>query len=103
MSWSIGKLPTIGFLLASAVLITSTALSYYNFKQVADNEAQVVHTHEVLDALAQTLASVTDAETGQRGYVIKVIRRKNPRRSQIVYRDELQLALLPQKEANRRR
>ncbi|MFO0897258.1 MAG: CHASE3 domain-containing protein [Pirellulales bacterium] len=70
MSWSIGKLPTIGFLLAIAVLITSTALSYYNFKQVADNEAQVVHTHEVLDALAQTLASVTDAETGQRGYVI---------------------------------
>ncbi|MFN8591898.1 MAG: hypothetical protein U0031_10615 [Thermomicrobiales bacterium] len=43
------------------------------------------------------------AEGRQRGYVIKVIRRKNPRRSQIVYRDELQLALLPQKEANRRR
>jgi hypothetical protein len=35
------------------------------------------------------------AEGRRRGYVIKVIRRKNPRRSQIVYRDAWQVALLP--------
>ena len=29
------------------------------------------------------------------GHIVKVIRRKNPDRSQIVYRDELQLAILP--------
>ena len=35
------------------------------------------------------------AEGRRRGYVIKVIRRKNPRRSQIVHQDAWQLALLP--------
>lgn len=35
----------------------------------------------------------------QVGYVVQVIRRKNPRRSEIVFRDRLQVALLP----NRRR
>ena len=34
-------------------------------------------------------------EGQRRGYIIKVVRRKNPRRSQIVYADEWQVALLP--------
>ena len=36
-------------------------------------------------------------EGRRRGYVIKVIRRKNPRRSQIVFADTLQVAILPEK------
>jgi hypothetical protein len=36
-------------------------------------------------------------EGRRRGYVVKVIRRKNPRRSQIVYADEWQVALLTAK------
>jgi hypothetical protein len=35
------------------------------------------------------------AAARQEGHVVKVIRRKEPRRSQIVYRDTLQVALLP--------
>jgi hypothetical protein len=35
------------------------------------------------------------AEARRRGHTVKVIRRKNPRPSQIVYEDKLQLALLP--------
>ena len=35
------------------------------------------------------------AEGRRMGYVVKVIRRKNPRRSRIVYADEWQMALLP--------
>ncbi|MEJ2375193.1 MAG: hypothetical protein P8Y71_07115 [Pseudolabrys sp.] len=35
------------------------------------------------------------------GYVVKVIRRKQPRRSQVVYRDDLQVALLPGRGAGR--
>lgn len=31
------------------------------------------------------------------GHVVKIIRRKNPDRSQIVYEDELQVAILPMK------
>jgi hypothetical protein len=38
-------------------------------------------------------------EGRRRGLVLKVIRRKNPRRSQIVYRDALQVAILPQRDS----
>jgi hypothetical protein len=38
-------------------------------------------------------------EGRRQGYVVKVIRRKNPRRSQVVYADEWQMALLPRKGA----
>lgn len=41
------------------------------------------------------------AEGRRRGYVMKVIRRKNPRRSQIVYEDEWQVALLPMRSQPR--
>lgn len=70
MNWSIGKLPILGFLLAIIALVASTALSFRNIQIVRANEGKVVHTHNVLDALALTMASVTAAESGQRGYVI---------------------------------
>jgi hypothetical protein len=38
-------------------------------------------------------------EGRRQSYLVKVIRRENPRRSQIVYADEWQVALLPQKHA----
>jgi len=38
-------------------------------------------------------------KAGRRGYVVKVIRRKQPSRSQIVYRDDLQVAILPRRSA----
>lgn len=36
------------------------------------------------------------AEARRRGHVVKVIRRKNPRRSRIVFADEWQVAILPE-------
>lgn len=33
----------------------------------------------------------------KRGYLVKVIRRRTPQRSQIVYRDKLQMTILPDK------
>lgn len=38
-------------------------------------------------------------EGRRQGYLVKVIRRKNPRRSRIVFADEWQVALLPRKGA----
>jgi len=38
-------------------------------------------------------------KAGRAGYVVKVIRRKQPGRSQIVYRDDLQVAILPRRAA----
>lgn len=35
------------------------------------------------------------AEGRKRGHVMKLIRRKNPHRSQIVYEDDVQMAILP--------
>lgn len=68
--WSLGIGASIGFLMVLAVLTASAWLSYRNIRRVSDNAALVVRSHEVLDALRDTLAALTDAETGQRGYII---------------------------------
>lgn len=70
MNWSVGKAASIGFALALAVLVASAGLSYLNIRRVADNEALLAHTHQVLGALRGVLSSLVDAETGQRGYII---------------------------------
>jgi hypothetical protein len=43
----------------------------------------------------QKIGRLAAAEATRRGHVVKVIRRKQPDRSQIVYRDDLQVAILP--------
>jgi len=45
----------------------------------------------------QKVGRFVAAEAKRAGRVVKVIRRKRPSRSQIVYQDELQLAILPRK------
>lgn len=70
MNWSVGKGATFGFILAAVVLLASGWFSYRNIRQLARNEALVVHTHEVLDELRDSLTTLADAETGQRGYII---------------------------------
>ena len=45
----------------------------------------------------QKVGRLAAAEARRRGHVVKVIRRKQPRRSQIVYRDDLQVAILPRR------
>lgn len=53
-----------------AVLSVNMVLAYRNIRELHRDTARVIHTHEVLDALNGVLSLVTDAETGQRGYVI---------------------------------
>ncbi|MDQ6622920.1 MAG: CHASE3 domain-containing protein, partial [Verrucomicrobiota bacterium] len=67
---SIGMGVTTGFSLAVVTLLLSGLLSYQNLRRISVNEGLVVHTHEVLDELHNILASLTDAESGQRGYII---------------------------------
>jgi hypothetical protein len=43
------------------------------------------------------IGRVLASEAKKRGHVVQVIRRKNPRRSQIVFADSLQMAVLPAK------
>lgn len=42
------------------------------------------------------------AEAGRLGFVVRVEKRKEPRRSQVIYRDQFQLALLPSQSAAQR-
>lgn len=70
INWGIGKGPTIGFALAILVLLVSGGLSYHNLRRIARNEGLVIHTHEVLDELRDTLQALAEAESSQRSYLI---------------------------------
>lgn len=53
-----------------AVLSFNTWFLYLNFKEVAEQDAWVLHTAEVLYELEQVASAVKDAETGSRGYLL---------------------------------
>jgi PAS domain S-box-containing protein len=53
-----------------SVLLVSGMLAYQNTRRLKADSAQVLHTHEVMAALQSTLAAITDAETGQRGFLL---------------------------------
>jgi hypothetical protein len=58
---------------------------------ITNPRARFWFTERGWDRFGRVLAS----EGRRRGYLVKVLRRKNPRRSQIVYADAWQVALLP--------
>ena len=70
MKLALGRGATAAFIVTLIVLLASSALSYRSIRRLAQNERLVVHTHEVLDYLQETLKTLVDAETGQRGYII---------------------------------
>src|SRR5713101_7632900 len=70
MTSSIGAKIGSGFGLALVILIAIGAVSYTSTVKFIDSAGWVAHTYEVLDNLGGFLAAMTDAETGQRGYLI---------------------------------
>jgi PAS domain S-box-containing protein len=64
----------IGFGLVLAVLVTGAVFGYLNAERVVDNQAMVAHTHVVIGELDNLLSTLKDAESGQRGYLL----RRNP-------------------------
>ena len=58
-----------GFALLLAVLIVNAAITKRQLDRQVATGIWVVHTHQVQLELSQTLALLTDAETGQRGYL----------------------------------
>jgi len=70
MTSSIGAKIGSGFGLALAILIVIGGVSYTSTAKFMYSAGWVAHTYEVLDNLAGFLSAMTDAETGQRGYVI---------------------------------
>jgi signal transduction histidine kinase len=53
-----------------AVLIVNSALTLMNLRRLQANNERVDHANEVLQQLGIVLTSMSDAETGARGYVI---------------------------------
>lgn len=68
--WFIDKKTTVGFGLALSILIGIGAFSYLNFFNYRKTNDRVAHTREVLETNENILLLITNAETGQRGYLI---------------------------------
>jgi hypothetical protein len=60
-------------------------------KREHSHRARYYFTEAGWAAIGRTLVAVAR----QRGFLVKVIRRKNPPKSALAYEDELQVALLP--------
>jgi signal transduction histidine kinase/ActR/RegA family two-component response regulator len=58
------------FSLALALLIALAVFSYRATLSAIESERSVRHSDQVLGELEQTLATLTDAETGQRGFLV---------------------------------
>lgn len=56
--------------IALTVIVAGGALAWRHAREQAAMAAEVVHIHRVLAALNQVEATMTDAETGQRGYLL---------------------------------
>ena len=70
MKWSIGTKIGAGFALGLASLVVLGVLSYKNTTELIADAQNVSHTYQVLGKLESIISTITDAETGQRGYII---------------------------------
>jgi methyl-accepting chemotaxis protein len=68
--WTFGRKLGGGFAVTVAALIVIAVFGYRSAKIALDADGWVSHTHEVRRELAELLADLVDAETGQRGFII---------------------------------
>jgi diguanylate cyclase (GGDEF)-like protein len=59
-----------GFCLAFLLLVGIGVWTYRTTRSLLDENGRVTHTYEVIIALNDTIASMTDAQTGSRGFAI---------------------------------
>jgi len=67
---SLRKATTVGLGLIVLLLLANVLVSHSNTQRLIANQARVVHTQAILATLEAVLARVTEAETGERGYLI---------------------------------
>jgi CHASE3 domain sensor protein len=70
MARSPGPHPAIGFALVAAMMLTGFGVVFQKTAAIQANEANVARTYEVLGEIENALATLLDAETGQRGYLL---------------------------------
>ncbi len=59
---------SIGLLLC--LVVVNAGVAFHNLRRLRHDANQVARTHVILEGLASTVATITDAETGQRGFLI---------------------------------
>lgn len=59
---------SVGLLLG--LMLINGGIAYWQIRQLHEHALWVSHTYQVLEVLESTVSTLTDAETGQRGYVI---------------------------------
>ncbi len=69
-SWTFGRKIAAGFGLSVAILVVVGSVAYRSTDVLIANNANVAHSHLVLEDITQLLSLMKDAETGQRGFVI---------------------------------
>ncbi|BAY45419.1 multi-sensor signal transduction histidine kinase [Scytonema sp. HK-05] len=70
MRRSLAQQVKVGLVLALVLLFINALVSYRNIRRLIENQRSVSHTHQVLAQLEETLSTLKDAETGQRGYLL---------------------------------
>ncbi|MGA2642937.1 MAG: CHASE3 domain-containing protein [Spirochaetia bacterium] len=70
MKWSIGLKIGGGFALGLAILVVLGVVSYQNTTELIVSADSVTHTYKVLGKLDGVIQAMTDAETGERGFII---------------------------------
>jgi signal transduction histidine kinase len=61
---------TAGLVTAFAVLLLVAVLSYASLLRTTEDRRRVTHSHQVLERLDDVQMNLSDAETGQRGYIL---------------------------------
>ena len=69
-NWTFGRRLAGGFGLAGFTLLAISVVSYVNIASLIETDHWVEHTHLVRTNLAELLMQLTNAETGQRGYLL---------------------------------
>ncbi len=67
---SIGGKIAGSFGIALILLLVIGVLAFWNTRVMQTNTGWVIHTHQVIETLEDTLSQLENAETGQRGYII---------------------------------
>jgi methyl-accepting chemotaxis protein len=69
-NWTFGRKVGAGFAVTAIALIAIALTGYRSVNTLIENDKLVAHTHQVRRELADLLQQLTNAETGQRGFVI---------------------------------
>jgi methyl-accepting chemotaxis protein len=68
--WTFGRKIAIGFAISFLLLLGIGAVAYRSINALTTTSYWVTHSHDVLEDVTGLVGELTDAETGQRGFVI---------------------------------